>query len=93
MIFPCSISVAGNVLNGNQHYPTIVQDYRKSFKRLKNMQADIVLTSHPDAANIMARKAKYDAGQLDAFIDPELLPQLVKDTEAAFDKALASSKP
>ena len=57
------------------------------------MQADIVLTSHPDAASIMARKAKYDAGQLDAFIDPELLPQLVKDAEAAFDKALASSKP
>ncbi len=93
VVFPCSISVAGNVLAGNQHYPKIVQDYRQSFARLKNMQADIVLTSHPDAAEIMARKAKYDAGQLDAFIDPQLLSQLVKDAEAAFDKALASSKP
>lgn len=93
VVFPCSISVAGNVLAGNQHYSKIVQDYRQSFARLKNMQADIVLTSHPDAAEIMTRKAKYDAGQHDAFIDPQLLPQLVKDAEAAFDKALASSKP
>lgn len=92
VVFPCSISVAGNVLIGNQQYPEIVRDYRQSFARLKNMQADIVLTSHPDAAGIMARKAKYDAGQQDAFIDPQLLPQIVKEAEAAFDKALASSK-
>lgn len=47
VIFPCSISVTGNVLVNNKTYPGIADDYYKTFNLLKHMPADIVLTNHP----------------------------------------------
>ena len=91
VVFPCSLSVAGNVLKNNHQYPNIVADYRKSFERLKNMKADIVLTSHPEVADVLGNKARKDAGQTNAFIQPEKLSSIVKDAEMAFEKSLVSS--
>jgi hypothetical protein len=34
IVFPCSISVASNILVGSRRYPSIVADYCKSFARL-----------------------------------------------------------
>lgn len=93
VVFPCSLSVAGNALQNNHQYPNIVADYRKSFELLKNMKADIVLTSHPEVADVLGNKARKDAGQTNAFIQPEKLSSIVKDAEMAFEKSLVSSHP
>jgi metallo-beta-lactamase class B len=90
VIFPCSLSVAGNVLIGNRTYPAIVRDYRASFARLKAMQADIVLTAHPEFSDVMGRAARQKAGVRNAFVDPGQLRRLVDDAEATFNKALAT---
>lgn len=82
MVFPCSLSVAGNVLYGNKSYPGIVADYRASFKRLGAMKADIVLTAHPELSGVMERKA---SGK---WLTPDLLPKMVAESRAAFDKEL-----
>jgi len=92
VVFPCSLSVAGNVLSNNQTYPGIVQDYQLSFRRLSKMPADIVLTSHPEAADLMNRKAKSEAGQLDAFTDRKLLEKIIKDAEFSFNQSLDNQK-
>jgi len=89
VVFPCSITVAGNKLVGNSGYPGIVTDFRRSFARMKTLSADVVLTAHPEAADIWARKKRRDAGEADAFIAPDLLPKMVRDAEAAFDAELA----
>lgn len=92
VVFPCSTSVAGNKLVGNKSYPTIVEDYRKSFGRLDAMKADLVLPAHPEFGDVFERKAKFDAGDKDAFVDADLLRKLVEKSRAAFEKELQAAK-
>ena len=92
VLFLCSITVAGNILVGNQAYPQIAADYRATFRRLETMTADIVLPSHPDIADVIEREARREAGQTDAFIDPQALPSLVAHFSAAFETALAAAR-
>ena len=84
----CSLSVAGNKLVSNRGYPAIVTDFRETFARLRRLQADVVLTSHPERANIIGRAQDRDAGNAKAFIEPSLLPEILGESEAAFEKEL-----
>lgn len=88
VLFLCSITVAGNTLVGNQAYPGIADDYRATFAKVAAMRADIVLTSHPEMAEVLERAGRRDAGELDAFVEPGLLPAMVEDFRAAFEDAL-----
>jgi metallo-beta-lactamase class B len=92
VLFLGSITVAGNILVGNQAYPQIASDYRATFRKLETMKADIVLPSHPDLANVIERGARREAGETDAFIDPPALPALVAHFSAAFETALAAAR-
>jgi metallo-beta-lactamase class B len=55
------------------------------------MRADIVLTSHPEMADVLERQARRDAGKPNPFIDPTTLPALVAEKKAAFEAALADA--
>lgn len=92
VLFPCSITVAGNKLIGNRGYPGIVADFRRTFARLATMRADIVLPGHPEAADVIERGARRRAGRADAFVDPGLLPRMVTEQRAAFEAALAKAR-
>ena len=83
VIFPCSISVAGNYLVDNDANPDIVAEYRKSFDRLAGMKADIVLTFHPELNDLHGRHANGDA-----FVDTAALGRIVADARKAFDEEL-----
>jgi metallo-beta-lactamase class B len=78
VVFPCSLTVAGNILVGNKAYPHIVSDYRASIRRIGAMDADIVLPAHPEFADVLARRngPRSDRG---------LLPKMVAASEAAFE--------
>jgi metallo-beta-lactamase class B len=56
------------------------------------MKADIVLPSHPDIADVIEREARREAGEPDAFIDPQTLPSLVAHFSASFEAALAAAR-
>ena len=92
VVFPCSLSVAGNILVGNKAYPGIVQDYRQSFARLDAMKADIVLTNHPEFADVLGREARAKAGDANAFVDPGLLQRIVAEARTDFDAEWARAK-
>lgn len=92
VVFPCSITVAGNRLVGNRGYPGIVGDFRASFRKLATMHADVVLPAHPEAADILGRKARRDAGERDAMLMPGLLQKMVRDAETAFEATLAKEQ-
>lgn len=92
VLFLCSITVAGNTLVGNRAYPGIVDDYRATFAKLAAMRADILLTSHPEMADVLVRETRRETGRANAFIDPTALPTLVADSRAAFEDALAKAQ-
>jgi metallo-beta-lactamase class B len=91
VLFLCSITVAGNVLVGNRAYPGIVGDYRATFAKLAAMHPDILLTSHPDMADVLGREARREAGEANALVDRGALPVLVAESKAAFETALAKA--
>lgn len=87
--FPCSASVAGNVLVGNKAYRSIVADYRATFAALKVLPTDVMLPSHEEQGQLLAKRRKMLAGDVNAFIDPTELARYATAAEAAFDKELA----
>lgn len=85
VVFPCSMTVAGNRLFGNSEYPEIVRDFRRSFDRIGALKADIVLPAHPEAAGVLKRRGTdYRA--------PGLLSKLVAEARAAFAVELAKQR-
>ena len=92
VLFLCSIMVAGNKLIDNKAYPGIVADFRRTYARLRTMKADVVLTGHPEAAEVLARHARQRAGDAQAFVDPGELARLVTAADAAFETELAKEK-
>ncbi|SFS03694.1 subclass B3 metallo-beta-lactamase [Sphingomonas jatrophae] len=92
VIFPCSLSVAGNKLVGNRGYPGIVDDYRRSFWRLRRFNADVVLPAHPEQVDLLARAARARRGERDAFLMPGLLQRMVTDAEMDFETALRAEQ-
>jgi len=91
VLFLCSITVAGNLLVGNRAYPGIVADYEETFTRLSAMKADIVLTSHPEMADVLGREARLEAGDRRAFIDPTFLPRFIAQSRSDFEAAMSKA--
>ncbi len=90
--FPCSLSVAGNVLVGNKGHKTIVADYRESFAKLRAIPTDVMLPAHEEQGNLLAKRQKQLRGDPNAFVDPTELARFVDTNEAAFNKALAQQQ-
>jgi metallo-beta-lactamase class B len=77
---------AGYVLVGNKNYPTIAQDYEKTFKVLNSLPIDLFLGAH---GAYFGMKAKYETmkkGGANPFIDPAGYKAYVSEREAAFRK-------
>ncbi len=87
--FFCSASVAANRLAPHPQYPGIVDDYRRTFARLKALDADVFLPPHAELFDLAARRARLSAGSVNPFIDATALPRLATTLEAAFEKELA----
>lgn len=87
--FPCSLSVAGNVLVGNKEHRTIVADYRESFAKLRAIPTDVMLPAHEEQGNLLAKRQKQLRGDPNAFVDPTELSRFVDASESAFNKELA----
>ena len=92
VVFPCSVTVAGNILVGNRAYPQIADDFERSFGVLDRMKADVVLTNHPDVADVLGRQARAKAGDRNAFVDPGLLHRIVAEARADFATELAQAR-
>ena len=92
VVFPCSMTVAGNQLVGNPGYKSIVTDFRRTFPKMAKLQADIVLPAHPEGADVLARGQRRAAGDKDAFVAPGLLQRLTEEARQAFEAELAKQQ-
>lgn len=88
VVFPCSMTVAGNQLLRNSGYPGIVADFRRTFPKMAALPADIVLPAHPEGADVLARGQRRAAGDKAAFVEPGLLKRLVAEARVAFEGEL-----
>ncbi|MGZ6011503.1 MAG: subclass B3 metallo-beta-lactamase [Caulobacteraceae bacterium] len=94
VIFPCSLSVAGNVLVGNKAYPSIAADYRRTLDRLQAYNgADVVLTAHPEVADVLGRHEAQRLGDNDPWGDSGQFGAILGAAEAELDQALGKPKP
>jgi metallo-beta-lactamase class B len=46
VVFLCSVTAPGYTLAGNEKYPEILDDYRRSFDKLRQLDPDIFLANH-----------------------------------------------
>ena len=94
VIFPCSLTVAGNVLVGNKAYPGIAKDYRQSLDRLQEFNgAEVVLTAHPEVADVLGRHEAELNGDKDSWSDSGQLGAILGAANAELQQALGKPQP
>ncbi|MBR0694476.1 subclass B3 metallo-beta-lactamase [Bradyrhizobium lablabi] len=84
----CSGTVALNRLAGNPTYPGIVDDYRKTFARAKDMKVDVLLAPHPEMYKMKEKRAKLADGAPNPFVDPGEFTTYAATLQKAFEEAL-----
>jgi metallo-beta-lactamase class B len=77
---------AGYVLVGNKNYPTIAQDYEKTFTVLNSLPVDLFLGAHGAYFGMKAKVEKMNSGGANPFVDPAGYKAYVIEREAAFRK-------
>ncbi len=79
----------GYVLVNNKNYPTIADDYVKSFAKLRAMHVDVFLASHGSFYNLDEKYPKLAAGKPNPFIDPDGFRKHIDEKEKSFQDELA----
>jgi metallo-beta-lactamase class B len=92
VIFFPSASVAANRLAPNPQYPGIVADYRKTFARLKTIDADVYLAPHAEFFDLQSKRAAMGPGKPNPFVKPGEFQAAVATFEKDFDAALAKQE-
>ena len=85
----CSGTVALNRLVTNPTYPAIVEDYKKTFARAKEIKADILLAPHPEMYKMQEKRAKITDGAPSPFVNAAEFNAYAATLEKAFEDALA----
>jgi metallo-beta-lactamase class B len=86
----CSVGVNADyqLVGPKRNYPAIVEDYRKSYARLRSMNVDVFLGAHPNFYDMEAKYAKLASGGPNPFIDPAGLKSYVDQKEREFNAML-----
>ena len=82
----------GMRLVGNAGYPTIAEDFMRSFKVLRALPADVPLGSHPGMFNMAAKHARLAAGAPNPYIDPQGYKAEIDLVEATFKSVLEEQR-
>lgn len=75
-------------LVGNTRHPTIIDDYARTFRVLKELSPDIFLAQHPNMFRMEEKVARMKAGDANAFVDPEGYRTFVAGQEKAYQTEL-----
>jgi metallo-beta-lactamase class B len=78
----------GVQLLDNSRHPSIVADYDRTFKVLKELQADIFLAQHPNMFEMEQKVARMNAGSGNPFVDPQGYKAFVAASEQSYQAQL-----
>ena len=93
VIFAGSTSIANPDMQvvGNPLYPTLVEDYKRTFAFLRTLQPDVFLTQHASAFGLHDKAARLKAGEKpNPFIDPTGYTRSLTASERSFLERLAT---
>jgi metallo-beta-lactamase class B len=83
----------GVKLVGNTRHQSIIEDYARTFQKLKELRADVFLAQHPATFGMEEKLRRLKAGASpNPFIDPAGYKRLVEDGERAYRKQLAEER-
>jgi metallo-beta-lactamase class B len=82
----------GMRLVGNAGYPTIAEDFMRSFKVLRALPADVPLGSHPGMFNMAPKHARLASGGPNPYIDPQGYKAEIDLVEATFKSVLEEQR-
>jgi metallo-beta-lactamase class B len=68
VLFLCSVTAPGYRLAGNEKYPEIFEDYRKSFAKLGKLDADVFLANHGSFFGLTRKLAEARKGGANPFV-------------------------
>ena len=91
VLFHCSTSVV-DTLVGNKNYPTIVEDYERTFAKIRAMKADVFLTNHPFFFDMEQKRAAPVAAGKNPFVDPSALQRFNERSALQFKAALEKAR-
>ena len=86
--FHCSTSLGGQRV-APESYPGMVEDYRASFERVRNIDADVFLAFHSSMFGMLDRYERLLAGDDLAFVDAGALQRFNEVSEAQFNEGLS----
>ena len=94
VVFVGGISVnAGVRLLGNTRHPTIVEDYARTFRVLKELNADVFLAQHPSIYGMAEKLDRMRAGSpRNPFIDADGYRRAISDAEGRYLRQLAEER-
>ena len=93
VIFAGSTSIANPEMEvvDNPRYPTLVDDYKRTFAYLKGLKPDVFLTQHASAFGLHDKAARLKAGaKPNPFIDPAGYTRWLMGSERSFLERLAT---
>jgi metallo-beta-lactamase class B len=91
VVFGCGYGAGGRKLVNNKDYPTVIEDYKKTYKVAKTMHADVFLGSHGNHWGLMDKLSRVGKGG-NPFIDATTLPRHVEAYEKEFEAELAKQQ-
>jgi len=93
VLIVCSVGVnPGTVLVNNKDYPSIADDYARSFKVLRTLPVDVFLGAHGSFYNLRTKYMSLQQGGANPFIDPAGFNTYLDEKEKAFATELAAQK-
>ncbi len=90
-VFMCGASVPGYKLVGNKGYPTIIDDYERTFARLRTLDCTIFLAAHGSFFDLKG-KAPLAKGDPSLFVDPKRCAGWITSNERAFKAQVARER-
>jgi metallo-beta-lactamase class B len=85
-----AVSDPGFRYSDGARYRTALADFRWSFRVVRNLYCDILLTPHPEASDLWGRLARRDAGERDALYDMNACRAYSNRSLRAFEERLAN---
>jgi metallo-beta-lactamase class B len=82
----------GMILVNNKNYPSIAEDYMKSYKVLRALPCEIFLGSHGAFYDMTGKFAKLKPGEPNPFVDPKGYKAFLDLNERLFYRELAEQK-
>lgn len=70
-LFVCGASAPGYTLVGNEAYPWVMEDFRRSFATWRKLPCDIFLGAHGSYFGLAEKRARMAPGGPNPFVDPK----------------------